>query len=861
MHQPRPYGLHVKGGELTTNDEAFINITAKSFTNLKQVNHLDNIKRVYDLPDGGYVVFVDMGGNFRVIADKSQTIEDVLSLGLAKYHTPMLFSGVIDRAVIKEGEGVVITITEQTRKRLSQYHREAYPPKRLELKRFVVGYANNLQEFLPQQPSDKIYTQYAQLRPTWYSGAMAEVVQIIGGYGKQFGKDEKIDSGVFTPYETINMEIPSEVKDKIIKELGNQRLPAYLGEVQPSISYDYKYARCHGISFDNKNNPWLLRIDKTGVWVMPMPMIPATTTTAFREYIEGEGDSEILAIFDRFGGMPSGEDFPSKDEDFYAWVRAGAIIKVCDTGDFYNAIAYSTACGWSLNLTGIEGYNTCYRYGSDGIAWGYTYKLKIRLQAIDNRGWVTPDDSKLPDEEQKIVSDYTNQLILSLPLGTPKALAILYKLRKTLKKEIYKRANTVKFDSGKEIDYWDNLVIKPQVTQAGSVSLVYAGRLYHDAKPEFQPQIKFPNIFMQGCVSFDFSPLDEQPKKKPNCDTVMFAYYVGDDLKTVKYFVDWDKYIQQEESNYEEFMYAGSWEKTETKGFSGTQGYFYTSDIDNREDTAPFEAYTTIEGKDLGYDSKPYFAFDEPFSMTGTLWRNRYYTHLEKSRIDTNRQLDLAVCIPYFCRNLALIATKDTTADVFTSEHYSLSWVGDPTYYRYWTYSKAFAWKGMDIKNPKGNPYPVDGNPVWVEEMHYAPSPANEFADNGDWVGGLPADYTWLINPDGHTWAGQGGGNKPKVKTYNIANQLGTQTKGKVQISINDQAYTVNNKIPHGWYYRSSPDDNGEVFYRDANKILFGQSVYASTNEPDNDGKRKYWGYSKLANHKAVQNFIGVINE
>ena len=64
---------------------------------------------------------------------------------------------------------------------------------------------------------------------------------------------------------------------------------------------------------------------------MPLPLVPATTTEAFREYIEEVADEEILKILDRFGGMPSGESFPV-GQDFQAWRRAGVVIKVCDTG-------------------------------------------------------------------------------------------------------------------------------------------------------------------------------------------------------------------------------------------------------------------------------------------------------------------------------------------------------------------------------------------------------------------------------------------------------------------------------------------------------------------------------------------------
>ena len=70
MHQPRPYGLHAIGKPLTEKDEAFIASIAKRITNLKELSRVDSLKMVYDLPDGGYAIVQDMGGNFRVISHK-----------------------------------------------------------------------------------------------------------------------------------------------------------------------------------------------------------------------------------------------------------------------------------------------------------------------------------------------------------------------------------------------------------------------------------------------------------------------------------------------------------------------------------------------------------------------------------------------------------------------------------------------------------------------------------------------------------------------------------------------------------------------------------------------------------------------
>lgn len=57
------------------------------------------------------------------------------------------------------------------------------------------------------------------------------------------------------------------------------------------------------VSFDSEGYPWLVRIQSSGVFAMPLPIIPATSTQAFREFMESVGDDEIIKILDRFKAM------------------------------------------------------------------------------------------------------------------------------------------------------------------------------------------------------------------------------------------------------------------------------------------------------------------------------------------------------------------------------------------------------------------------------------------------------------------------------------------------------------------------------------------------------------------------------
>ena len=863
MHQPRPHGTF--GADAATEeDAAAAELLARRLTNFKTVSGLDSLKMTRTLPSGAMAIAVDMGGVLRVIIQRQPEPElsPMESDGLAKSCIPMLFCGAINSGIVRPGDGVLIKLTDMTRKRLTSYKPDATrAPTEVRLQRFVIEHNDRVLELRPKRPTQYTWTQYHNQRPTWYSGAMAEVMQVVGGYGRQALKelpDNKI--------ERARLLIPAKVMQKIEQEMGNTRLPGYLGLPHKSgeFQYDYKYNETNGVGFDNKGKPWLLRVSTRGVYAMPLPIIPATTTRAFRDYMDEVGDDEINWILNRFGGMPSGESFPVQPKDFESWRRAGVIIKVCDAGKFYDHFAYTSAIGWSFNTRGTEGFNTCYDYDDAGIGFGMSYKLKLHLGAVAN-------DGKLPDgfdldnpEDMQRLNRYLSMLYQLLPGTTARELSIKYKLRRVPVADVLARAN----NSGPgEADYWDNLEVLPIASHSGSISEVARGKLWHGAPPKSQPQIKFPEPFMDGCVSHDFGRLEGFPMPTDaRCDTVMFGYYVGDALKVAKYFYDPRGFTRKVEDNYEDCMIVGSWERTVTEGSTTLLGHFYTSDFDEREAAAPITTVTTIVGKDLGYDTKPHFSFDHFFSMAGSIWRNRYFQHTVKETRTEGFSKSVALCVPYLTRNAMLHAHKESTSGATVNESLGVHHITDPNTYRMFTYDFVWAWRGGSYEGnmaTAGNvdPFPRDGNPVYVRGYNYNPGLCSDFADQGDWIGGLPQDYTWLVHPVRSEWNHSGGGGAPTVKQYSNSTTEPAKKSGKLQISVLDQPGDVN-KDPSPAYFEVSPNDSGDVFYVDAIYNAAGEAEYVNTSEPDPDApkQRKRFGYTALADHKAAHHFIGVIN-
>ena len=77
MYSPQPHGLVIEGGgKLTAQDSVYVDAVVRRFLNFKQVSNLENLRRYYDLPNGGRFIVQYMGGIFRVIIYKNPNDTD-----------------------------------------------------------------------------------------------------------------------------------------------------------------------------------------------------------------------------------------------------------------------------------------------------------------------------------------------------------------------------------------------------------------------------------------------------------------------------------------------------------------------------------------------------------------------------------------------------------------------------------------------------------------------------------------------------------------------------------------------------------------------------------------------------------------
>ena len=879
MHEPQPFSKFLPD-DLSAEDAAFIANFTRRFSNLKDVSNLASMKMVRTLPSGGQAIVFDMGGVRKVIVRAPQVdrSEDARSDGKAKLAVPMLFSGLVEKAIVPFGEGVTLELTDVCSRRLKGY--EGSGPGRVKLKRFAIEYGPKHQEFRPDS-SNLLHSQYAQLRASWFSGRMAALVQVAGGYGMH--DFEKLPDD---PIERATMALPGKVQRAIAKELKfplddsdprqPPRLPGYKGWPPKSgeIQFDYEFMETHGVAFGAGGKPWLVRVSPAGVFAMPLPMVPATTTQAFREYIAEKGDREIEWLLDTFGGMPSGEGFPAGGEAFEAWKRAGVVIKVCDVADFYsNGSGYSSAMGWSFNTSGTLAVNTCYTFGdSDGIQRGSTYMLSLSMGEAKDDGMVWGFEKPSDSVQARRLGEYL--VLVHQGLGTSERdLALRYKLRRVPLSDLLARANNRMATPKQEQEYWDQFEADPIATCTGNMRRIAEGKLWAPGQPKTHPQIKFPEPWSkpQGCLSHDFGRMEgyPAPDPRPRCDTIMHAYFIGDDLKVVKYFRDDRTTEVEEENDFDECMIVGSWRQVITHTPKGLMGNFYTTDFDERELAAEHTTVTEIKGQDLGFDTAPFYGLDGWPMMCGTLWRNRYFQHDTHTEVSEGYGMVVATCVPYLAPHAVLHAWKWNTSGARVTDSRQVYFIRDPNSYRYFTYDFVWAWFGCDSSGnmataTKVEPYPRDGEPFWLVGYNYNPGPCTDFADEGDWMGGLPQDITHIAHKDPKNWEyGANGGGRPTVKNFSKTTQEEGDKGGDLRISLDPLPQTVHKEVPNWHYFEMSPDEYGNVFYRDAIRNEAGNAVYSSVSEPESEGSplRKHWGHTSLADHKSAHHFIGVIHE
>lgn len=197
-----------------------------------------------------------------------------------------------------------------------------------------------------------------------YSGAMKRVVAAVEGLGKI-----KDASGAYLT--------PTPVTRTVVNQ------------------YQTSNGQTHGIYKAGPKNHWLVEISSSqGILAMPLPLINSTRGNNYRKRLTRLGDTGGLAILNEFGGLPSGETFPT-GTDLTDAITAGRVLRLlpaADLSDFYSPIsggAVTMPFSWAFSESGRRAVNIRFVYQKtpeDPLKYmlrGQMWEIQINLTAHD----------------------------------------------------------------------------------------------------------------------------------------------------------------------------------------------------------------------------------------------------------------------------------------------------------------------------------------------------------------------------------------------------------------------------------------------------------------------------------------------
>ena len=875
MFSPKPFGLHVDPN-LSLSDGAlgFIKSQVGILQNRLDLADQKTGRHYAYLPDGSLVTVTHVYGITRVVVSgkpKSRTTP-VIPLD-ATFRFPTIYSGrfgTLRYNIDDPDAGVTIYLTEQCRRRFAGYD----PNKVRTVARLVKDKNFNIE--LPELLRPKFQTplmnesrikiaHYQYFRPNWWSGTMASLIQLIRGYGNQPANDTRYVP-LDAPLGEVNIKYETMPYRGRLKEDG-------------VIDYRFFFDDCHGVSFDDANEPWLVHLSSDGMYVMPLPIMPETTTPEFREWCETNGDEDLIYILDTFGGLPTGESFPEQGRQY--WEEVGLIQKVETLSDFGGE--YSEAIGWSFNNRGHGAVNCCQTSDPNGMRKGQTHYISIDLKRIPP---VDPDE--LP------VRDGLFDMIMSVhPLSGEQRKAFLFKLRHAPYSEVKDSYEHLKTNNNSNTisafgwDKWSQYDLGNIFNHVVVRDKIQEGYLYFNGQQgtvgRAKPQIKFPQTAPKpdtgeyGCHSFGLEP-STVDGFNPVCSTAVFSYFADDSLKLVSYFYDPRNYNPPNESDKPPCSIIGSWTTVTYSGAADLAGHWFMNDLDEREAIPATVSTTTTTSMPVGY-SEPIWAFARWFYEMGTITRSFVYNTNTTNVTTESKSFDVATIVPWGFRDGCLYTSKTKSASGSMTKSTGSGSVPDPYSYVIYTHHNIFAYIKGGASGNSGNalstkdidPPPKDGKPITVVDYTYSPSPCSDTYSSGGWLD-IGDDVTdACLNGGNFTTGGKmsGKGAARGQRSTSFSTPIMSQESGHTYFNFRDTPDIVNREIAKEEYYFISPDPlkEGAIMLRLADKNCLGVKFYAAVDEWGGyDAKDKttnrYWGYTRMVTAGTpVCQFVGVINE
>lgn len=514
---------------------------------------------------------------------------------------------------------------------------------------------------------DSTTTEYAQTRRVEagrYTGYMRLLIQLLIGIGVRqtpnyeqwMISDERIDAVQITEEERAEKEAELETKFK-----------AYEPGSYIQVGYHYSHTKTHGLTLGVGDKCYIVQISADGIYAMPLPVTALSQTEEMREQIQllypelFVEDLSGLTLFDYFGGFPTGEWFPIKD-DLEDRVKAGDILKLAESSvcaDFYDKQAYSSTMGWAFAPLTPMAVNTCYDYDSaTNVSRGYLYTVIWSIGAWEEPEWGEYQNILLGalDAEGLITEDW--HVSKCRRLGTSTARSIYTEVSR---------------DAEAGWEAFLDAEVNPVAIASANMELMDEGWLYHPTRYAGSgnacatvighPQYKTPNEDLGYNVSFDFSAPEDDPDitvvAPTRCDTPVWAGWIQDQLHIIRYYWDSDgtEEIEPEYATREECQYTGTWFDT-TESRTQVQGNFYSNKFDLRErlDVTGYINKMTV-GRWAG--TQDYMGFPEFFGRCACIVKNVFAQYDVYTDISASSKRYSGIAAPFSDRSIMYTATLD----------------------------------------------------------------------------------------------------------------------------------------------------------------------------------------------------------
>lgn len=612
---------------------------------------------------------------------------------------PDFYSGIVTGGTITEDESrknKVLNKFEPTARcaRMFDLPRGDNKPQRLAVKPHV--------SFQDTKESAVVRSQYSKVKPTMYSGTMRKLVQFIMGYG--FIPEKSIYDTTRRP---LNEKAPAQTRYE--QEIARDGL---------QVRYDYRFARTHGLVRADDGRWWLVEISVTrGIVAMPLPMFVETQTPEFREQLEAMGDNNGLAILDLFGGFPNGDGFSVLAEENEALFRAGYLLKLGSASEFYSNNPYSSVTGWAFSDSGREAHNTAYYFGQDGVQRGVHYAVAFSFPAM-------PVIEPAPNAERLI------RALSSVGASEPKRWgAAKLKINRMDESQIELLLRDIA-NAGGASAVWkevDELVLDPVIAAKASLYKVSEGYLWNPGSRS-PYQVKFYEPNLPGLLSHDFRPqrsAQGAPDEFYPCDTTMYVFFSGEELKYVRFFNGPTRPVSETESDFEPCMFIGQWTSTTISGTYGIGRAVYSNDIDGREESAENISITTFKSVSQGYT--PMIVGDDPVDPRfGTTTRSKRFLQTTKTETRNGTFKRFAAIIPANERQCCYIAEMDYTSSSSIIESTNYAFVEDPNIGIH--YQRLY---GGNL-HPECSPQTMPERRIF--RLEYNPGECSDVADSGTWL-------------------------------------------------------------------------------------------------------------------------------